>query len=453
MSRGGHRAPRIGGVVDATPTSSARRLRAVARHLSCAAGSSSPEQQRLAVLPKQRWKPAVQALVPGGDGPGERHNVFNVLANHPTFFAAWRPFAAFFGNTDALTEGGYTRPLQLAIARTGWLLRCEYVWRSYITHGVREGGNFTDADISALQAGPADPHWAAGQPLDRAAIQAADDLLNDGCVSDTTWEQLEAHGLSELEQRMDLVAGVGAYALNSMLCSSLGVPCDDADLAVPSDFAEQHSSRAQFSAVPPSVPRPSAPRIAPRTDREFPPNNLNIFRTLSRHPRFQKAWSSLGGHVLSARSESGTQTLSERVRELVILRTGWLLNAAYEWHQHVRIAQEWGLVDADFRALEVGPSSAHWSEEERAALRAVDELRGVGCVSDATWAELVRVGFTVEQRVDIIAAVGQYTLVSFMLNSFGIQLEDHFEVAGMYGKRYVGSDGRWAPLSESDATS
>ena len=43
--------------------------------------------------------------------------------------------------------------------------------------------------------------------------------------------------------------------------------------------------------------------------------------------------------------------------------------------------------------------------------------------------------------MDLVGAVGQYTLVSYMLNTFGVQLEENFDD---FGVRYVGADGRWA---------
>ena len=59
-------------------------------------------------------------------------------------------------------------------------------------------------------------------------------------------------------------------------------------------------------------------------------------------------------------------------------------------------------------------------------LKAVDELREDAIISNATWAKLAG-HFSLEQRIDIIATVGNYTLVSFMLNSFGVELEDWIE--------------------------
>jgi hypothetical protein len=44
-------------------------------------------------------------------------------------------------------------------------------------------------------------------------------------------------------------------------------------------------------------------------------------------------------------------------------------------------------------------------------------------VDDETWAALAQ-RYTVEQLMDVVFAVGQYTLVSMALNSFGVQLDE-----------------------------
>jgi hypothetical protein len=43
-------------------------------------------------------------------------------------------------------------------------------------------------------------------------------------------------------------------------------------------------------------------------------------------------------------------------------------------------------------------------------------------VSDATWDALAELGD--KGRMDLVFTVGQYTQVSMILNSFGVQLED-----------------------------
>ena len=107
---------------------------------------------------------------------------------------------------------------------------------------------------------------------------------------------------------------------------------------------------------------------------------FNIFKVLAHHPALVKRWTPFAGHVLSK------QTLPFRDRELLILRIGWLNQAEYEFAQHELIAKRGG-------------------------------------VSDATWAVLSK-KYSTEQLMDAVFTVGQYNLVSWALNSFGVPLDD-----------------------------
>jgi alkylhydroperoxidase family enzyme len=60
---------------------------------------------------------------------------------------------------------------------------------------------------------------------------------------------------------------------------------------------------------------------------------------------------------------------------------------------------------------------------EAALLRAVDELHEHSRILDQTWADLAAV-YTVEQMLDLVFTIGQYHLVSFALNSCGVELDD-----------------------------
>ncbi len=144
---------------------------------------------------------------------------------------------------------------------------------------------------------------------------------------------------------------------------------------------------------------------------------LNIFRTLAHAPKGLSAFLGWGSHVLSRRN-----SLPERERELVILRTGWLCKSGYEFAQHTRIGKQCGLADEEIAAIKQGPDAANWTPIEAAMLRACDELVTDHHVSDATWAALAELGD--RGRMDLVFTVGQYTQVSMMLNSFGVQLED-----------------------------
>ena len=56
-------------------------------------------------------------------------------------------------------------------------------------------------------------------------------------------------------------------------------------------------------------------------------------------------------------------------------------------------------------------------------LRAADELHAEQQISDATWAELSQQYDTL-QMMDVVFAVGQYTLIAIALKSFGTPLDE-----------------------------
>src|SRR5262244_3345745 len=176
--------------------------------------------------------------------------------------------------------------------------------------------------------------------------------------------------------------------------------------------------------------RLTKPRIAPLTEaewtdeqrKELEPNYkegqlYNVVGTLARHWQAYKKFLVWGRHVLG-----DTSTLPPRERELLILRTGWLCRAEYEWGQHVVFGKAAGLTDAEIARIKEGPDAAGWSPFDATLLRAADELHADAFISDATWAALSE-RYGTEQLMDVVFAVGQYTLVSMALNTFGVQLD------------------------------
>ena len=175
----------------------------------------------------------------------------------------------------------------------------------------------------------------------------------------------------------------------------------------------------------------SQPRIPPLSDAELtdaqrealkpasypgrPP--LNIFRTLAHNPEALAAFLTWGVYILGANS------LEPRQREIVILRTGYLCRSGYEWTQHVRLVRRHGMSDDEIAAIKVGADASVWSAPEAALIRACDELHARQFVSDATWSAL-KAHFSERQCMDVVFTAGQYTQVSMMLNTFGVQLDE-----------------------------
>ena len=157
-------------------------------------------------------------------------------------------------------------------------------------------------------------------------------------------------------------------------------------------------------------------------DRELAERNnaqgqaVNIFKVLMNHPKLTKRWLPFANHILVK------QTLSPREREMIILRIGWLNQAVYEWEQHVLIGKRAGLTDQEIERITKGPK-ADWNHHEAALLQAADDLYENSVVSDETWKVLAE-RYNTEQMMDVVFTIGQYNMVSWALNSFGVPLDD-----------------------------
>ena len=176
--------------------------------------------------------------------------------------------------------------------------------------------------------------------------------------------------------------------------------------------------------------RPTTPRIAPIAPEEHDEEvdillasastpmgpAANIFKTLVRNRGLFRRWLPFGGKLLNGK-------LPPRERELAILRVGWLCQAEYEWGQHVIIGRHAGLTDEEIERIKVGASHEDWSTLDAMVLRATDELHEDSCIGEATW-ELLAKEFDDAQMIELVMVIGHYHLVSFALNSLGVQREE-----------------------------
>ncbi len=176
--------------------------------------------------------------------------------------------------------------------------------------------------------------------------------------------------------------------------------------------------------------RLTQPRLKPLTDAELSEAaaaiiapfkgrgaDYNIFRTMARRPAALRSFLEWGNYILSK-----ANSLDARTRELAILRTGFNCRSGYEWAQHVVIGERSGLTGEEIARIKAGPDAPGWSAADAAILTACDDLSKDYFVSDAAWAAL-GAHFSDDQRMDLVFTVGQYTQVSMLLNSFGVQLD------------------------------
>jgi alkylhydroperoxidase family enzyme len=154
-----------------------------------------------------------------------------------------------------------------------------------------------------------------------------------------------------------------------------------------------------------------------RLMHQYPPQErINPFyTTMARSPQVFASFLQLGGDL------SADSALDPVLRELAVLRTGWLCGAPYQWGEHVRVAGKLGIDAATIERVREGPDAPGWSAIEAAVLRAVDELHGGAAIADATWAVLAA-HFDDRQLVELPLLVGHYHMTAFVQNALRITL-------------------------------
>ena len=174
--------------------------------------NSRPATPRIQPLPASEQDAFARELLSGIRIPGgESGNIFTTLVRHPGLFRRWMPFGG-----KLLSGKLPARERELLILRTAWNCRSEYEWGQHVILARTVG--LSEDEIRRVQAGPADPAWDRS---DASLLRAADELHNDACVSDGTWEEL-ARRFDE-RQLIELPMLVGHYHLVAFTLNSLGV--------------------------------------------------------------------------------------------------------------------------------------------------------------------------------------------------------------------------------------
>jgi alkylhydroperoxidase family enzyme len=116
--------------------------------------------------------------------------------------------------------------------------------------------------------------------------------------------------------------------------------------------------------------------------------------------------------------------LSARLRELLIMRIGWVTGSNYEWTQHWRIAQDYGLSREEVLAVRDWRVAECFDAADQAVLAATDETLANGCISAETFQACADVLETEEELLELNGAIGAWRLISQLAKSVEIQLED-----------------------------
>jgi alkylhydroperoxidase family enzyme len=117
--------------------------------------------------------------------------------------------------------------------------------------------------------------------------------------------------------------------------------------------------------------------------------------------------------------------LEARARELVILRAAYRKQSTYEWHQHVRIAREAGLSDAEINAVRSWREAGGFSDDERALLAYVDALADGPPVPDEVF-NAMATGRSREHVVGVSFLITLYFQLAAIMATFELETEVPF---------------------------
>jgi alkylhydroperoxidase family enzyme len=179
---------------------------------------------RVEPIPPKSWSAEVLASIEPLDPKGRRHPpplrddraagmaALGIFAHHP---ALARAFSTFNGHVlwdTTLTP----RHRQLLILRVAAKRGASYVWGEHSRASLHAG--LSEDEVERVRSAPDDPLW---MPLEAAILRAADELIDDGVISDGTWALLSA--TLDVQQLADLVCTIGCYETTSLLFKTFGL--------------------------------------------------------------------------------------------------------------------------------------------------------------------------------------------------------------------------------------
>jgi alkylhydroperoxidase family enzyme len=117
-----------------------------------------------------------------------------------------------------------------------------------------------------------------------------------------------------------------------------------------------------------------------------------------------------------------------RLRELMIMRIGWVTGSAYEWTQHWRVATTAGIPPEDILAVRDCRKSERLTPADKGILAATDECLAGKSISDAAWAEVTKHVTDPGQQVEFIIAMGNWMSFSMLFRNLRIPLAEGLKV-------------------------
>ncbi|MBV9318510.1 MAG: carboxymuconolactone decarboxylase family protein [Mycobacterium sp.] len=170
------------------------------------------------------------------------------------------------------------------------------------------------------------------------------------------------------------------------------------------------------------VPRLPVDEAKAAADEAGVPNymaELAIFQVLLNHPVLARTVNDLLATML------WHGTLDSRLRELVIMRIGWLTASDYEWTHHWRVARGLGVSADDLLGVRDWQAYDGFGPAERAVLAATDDVLLDGAISGSTWSACEReLGAEKAVLIELVTTISAWRMVASILHSLQVELED-----------------------------
>lgn len=157
--------------------------------------------------------------------------------------------------------------------------------------------------------------------------------------------------------------------------------------------------RARITPLPPERWTPALRGLLAGSTKDGP-GRVNLFGTLAHHPELARAWLSL------ARVLTHEGLLTDRQRELVVLRTAHRRGGSFVYDRHRQVAAEAGLDAREVAATAAALGEHPWDAGDLALLEASDALAAGDPLPQPLWDRLADV-LRPDQVVELPILAGQ----------------------------------------------
>jgi 4-carboxymuconolactone decarboxylase len=175
------------------------------------------DEPRIPPLRPDELSEQQRELIGGGAAPPL--NIFLTLARYPGLLRKWLAFGG------KLLAGGKLMPRdrELIILRSAFRSDARYEWAQHVAIAGTAG--LSTDEIRRVAKGPDAAGW---NDDDAALLRAVDELQDDHCIGDQTWNALAAR--YGTEQLIEIPMLSGHYAMLAGVLNSLGVQRETTDL-------------------------------------------------------------------------------------------------------------------------------------------------------------------------------------------------------------------------------